>query len=214
MRHISRLEKPRILAEKAEQWTSIFASGTKNRPDNSKYAHAEVKGVLYSMSFHKCYYCERKLKNIPKEIDHFIEVSERKDLAYEWENLYLACDNCNGKIPNTSIAVTDVLDPCRHTDDEIGEHLVFDDELITAKNGSALGLKTIQKYGLDSEQLDHLRVRQLKVFQKLYITILQNMHSEGRGMNDDEKAQLLQFQQADMSFSLMFRQLIRKVKPT
>lgn len=212
MKHITRLPKPQILVDKAEQWTAKFLASGKDRPDSNKYRHQKITDVLYTMSLHKCYYCERKLKLYPKEIDHFIEVAEKKELAYDWENLYLACDNCNGKMPNTTIAVTEVLDPCRHMDDEIQEHLIFEDELITAKNGSPFGFKTIQKYRLDSEQLDHVRVKQLKEFHKRLISIKDNMITESRGrMTDIEKQQIYAFQQPDKSFSLMFKQLIAKL---
>lgn len=214
MIHITRLPKPQRLIEKSEQWTSDFIASGKKRPDNKKYGHPQIKDTLFGMSFYKCYYCERKLKTHPKEIDHFIEVSEKegKQLAFEWSNLYLACDNCNGKIPNRMIPVSSVLDPCKHSDDEISTHLLFEDEVITAKNGSPLGLKTIQKYKLDSDQLDLVRAKQLKEFMKLLLQIKDKMIAETRiNMTESEKDKVLSFQHPDKSFSLMFKQLIAKL---
>ena len=150
MRHIERLPRPAILEERSEQWRDAFVNSEKRRPDNSKYAHPQIRESLNAMSFQKCFYCERKLKDVPQEIAHFIEVAERRDLAYEWNNLYLACDNCNDKTPNRSIPVTEVLDPCQHSDTEIQHHLTFEDEVIRARNDSGLGRKTIQKYKLDT----------------------------------------------------------------
>ncbi|MFP4342947.1 MAG: HNH endonuclease, partial [Cyclobacteriaceae bacterium] len=120
------MPKPGILEEKEETWRESFVNSDKKRPDNNKYAHLQIRNTLNSMSFYKCFYCERKLKGVAQEIDHFIEVAERRDLAYDWENLYLACDNCNNKLPNRSISVTEVLDPCRDKDEVIQEHLTFE----------------------------------------------------------------------------------------
>ena len=84
MRYIERIAKPEILERKADTWQDAFVGSDKKRRITTKYAHRQVRESLNTMSFHKCFYCERKLKDIPEEIDHFIEVAERKELAYEW----------------------------------------------------------------------------------------------------------------------------------
>lgn len=211
MREIKRLPEPQILIDKKQEWLDkLLASGAK-RPDSSKYAHIEVKTQLNSMSFHKCFYCEMKLKGQPKEIDHHIEVSVDKNLSFEWTNLYLACDNCNGKIPHSTIAITDTLDPCIDSDDKIKEHITFNKEYIEAKNNSPLGLRTIQKYRLEKELLDDRRRKQLQNFFELLIEIKENQIKEnGRGMTTEEKNAIHRFKQKDHSFSLMFELLIEK----
>ena len=141
MIHVERLNKPDILIKKEKEWTEKFLASGKNRPDNSKYGHKGIRSQLNSMSCHKCFYCEQKLKGVPAEIDHFIEVSDPngKKLAFDWDNLYLACNNCNNKLNNITVPVTDVLDPCKHTNEEIQEHITFEKEVITAKNNSEIG---------------------------------------------------------------------------
>ena len=214
MRYIERIAKPEILERKADTWRDAFVGSDKKRPDNNKYAHRQVRESLNTMSFHKCFYCERKLKDIPEEIDHFIEVAERKELAYEWENLYLACDNCNNKLPNRTISVTTALNPCYHPDAEIQQHLTFENEIIRAKNDSDLGRSTIQKYKLDSDQLDLVRLRAIQQFHKVLIRIQNNMIREGRTISEREKEMLLSFQQKDRSFSLMFAVLLDNLHVT
>lgn len=210
MRFIERLTKPAILEEKADQWRDAFVSSGKKRPDNSKYAHSQIRESLNTMSFCKCFYCERKLKDIPQEVDHFIEVAERKDLAYEWDNLYLACDNCNNKQPNRSIPVAEAINPCHHSDEEIQQHLAFEGEIIRARNNSDLGRRTIQKYRLDSPQQDHVRLKAIKRFQTILIEILKNTNRDKRDINTQEKETLLAFGQKDRSFSLMFTVLLER----
>ena len=210
MRHIERLPKPAILEEKSERWRDAFINSEKKRPDNSKYAHRQIRDSLNAMSFHKCFYCERKLKDVPQEIDHFIEVAERKDLAYEWDNLYLACDNCNNKLPNLSIPVAEAFNPCQHSDEEIQQHLTFEDEIIRSKSDSAIGKRTIQKYRLDSDQQDHVRLLAIKRFHKVLIQIQKNMNLEQRSMSNEEREILLSFKQKEGSFSMMFRVLLAR----
>lgn len=213
MIHINRLPKPDILVRKEKEWTEKFLASDNKRPDNSKYGHKEIRVQLNSMSFHKCFYCERKLKGVPREIDHFIEVSDPngRKLAFDWDNLYLSCDNCNNKLPNTVIPVGDVLSPCLKTDDEIQEHLFFENEIITVKNDSKIGLQTIKKFRLDTDLLDHLRLKQLSLFKDVLLQIKENQVNSGRKrITSEERESLIRFSQADHPFSLMFRLLLKK----
>lgn len=211
MRGITRLPEPQILIDRKVNWLNDLLASGKIRPDSSKYAHIQIKTQLNSMSFNKCFYCETKLKGKTKEIDHHIEVSVNRNLSYEWHNLYLSCDSCNNKIPHSSIAINTALDPCINTDDEIKEHLTFDDELIEPKNNSPFGLTTIQKYRLDSEVLDTRRLKSLKKFLKLFIEIQKKQVQEARNhLSIDESNAINRFKNIDNSYSLMFTSLLDK----
>jgi HNH endonuclease len=210
MRYIQRLSKPDKLVESEKKWTDTFLASGEKRPESKQYGHEKIKSLLFTMSHNKCYYCEQQLKGVPSEIDHFIEVAECKDLAYSWENLYLACHNCNGKVPNKSIAVTTVLDPCKDSDEEIMQHLTFEDEEIISKNGSEKGLRTITKYKLSSEDLDAIRGKFLKQFHKKIIELQTIRIKENRKLNVAETKSLLRFAAPDFPFSLMFRIQLKK----
>jgi len=211
MRGITRLPEPQILIDRKANWLNDFIASGKTRPDSSKYAHNQIKTQLNSMSFNKCFYCETKLKGKPKEIDHHVEVCVDNSLAYEWNNLYLSCDSCNNKIPHSTIAINEALDPCIDTDADIQSHLTFTDELIEPKNNSKLGLTTIQKYRLDSEVLDTRRLKSLKTFFKLLLEIKNNQVKEVRtNLTVDELNAIHRFKSIDNSYSLMFSILIDK----
>jgi uncharacterized protein (TIGR02646 family) len=209
MRSLERLPEPQILTEKKEIWKENLIASGKKRPDSSKYGHNSVRIQLNSMSYHKCFYCESKLKDKRKEIDHHIEVSVDKTLSFEWTNLYLSCDNCNGKIPHSSIPIEDTLDPCRNTEEEIKEHLTFNDEFIQPKNNSELGLLTIKKYRLDTELLDNRRLKHLKKLFKVLLEIRDKQRLEVRNqLNQDELNIINSFKRIDNSFSVMFEVIL------
>ncbi len=210
MRYIERLPKPDILVRKEKEWLKNFLASGKKRPDASKYRHKKILSALNAMSFHKCFYCEKELKGVSSEIDHFIEVAEDKKLAFEWTNLYLACDNCNNKSPNKTIPTTDVLDPCKDSDPQITEHITFEDEIICAVNNSVKGLKTIQKYKLDTEQLDYLRGKRLQVFYKIINGMRKKAMEDGQKvLNQKDLEKLKAFANKDKPFSLMFENLLQ-----
>jgi len=212
MRALTRLPEPLILVERGQIWLdSLLASG-KTRPDSTKYGNPNIRLQLNSISFHKCYYCESKLKDRSSEIDHHIEISININLSYVWSNLYLACDNCNTKLNHITIPITQALDPFTNSDVEIYENVTFIDELITAVNGSVLGLNTIQKYRLDSDLLDKRRITQLKYFYKFLDQIrLKQIEDGGRELTLDEITAINHFKQIDQPYSLMFKIIIGQI---
>lgn len=215
MRHIDRLHIPTILAEKQKEWLKKYKAkleaDPKARPDGSKYAHKQIKDTLYAMSSGKCFYCETKLSGVNKEVDHFIEVAIDHSKAFEWENLYLACTNCNDKLDNNVVPVVDVLDPCKDSDEEIQRHIFFVEEQICALNGSEKGLKSIRKYKLNSELLDLRRGRWLNHLKNEVIDIQDRMIAEGRGVTTEaERSTILRYMSPDQPYSLMCEAYIKK----
>lgn len=209
MRSLERLPEPQILTDRKENWRDSFIASGNKRPDSNKYGHNSIRIQLNSMSYHKCFYCESKLKGKRKEVDHHVEVSIDKTLSFEWTNLYLSCDNCNGKLPHSSIRIEDALDPCRNTEVEIKEHLTFNDEFIQPRNNSDLGLRTIKKYRLDTELIDNRRLKQLKKFLKVLLEIRDKQRSENRNeLNPEELNIINSFKRIDNSFSLMFEVIL------
>lgn len=215
MRHLERLPKPRILAEKEAEWQDKYeeklALNPKARPDNTKYAHKEIKDTLNAMSYGKCFYCETKLSSDIQEVDHFVEVAIDHSKAYDWENLYLACSNCNNKIDHRVIPVDSVLDPCSDSDEEIQRHITFVDELICAVDASEKGMRTIKKYKLGTELLNMKRGKWLRNLMKDVIGIDEKMRQEGRTeTTEEERRYLRHFMSPDQPYSLMCEVFIKK----
>lgn len=215
MRHIERLPIPLILANKHDEWQAKYeerlAVNPKARPDSSKYGHNDIRERLNSCSFNKCFYCESKLKGTLKEIDHYIEVSIDHSKAYDWDNLYLSCSNCNDKFDHNAIPVTEALNPCVDSDEEIQRHITFEKECICSQPGSEKGLKTIQKFKLDSEMLDLRRSKWLNKLATKAIDIDNEMKADNRSIpTEEEKNAIRLFMQKDQPYSLMCEIYIRQ----
>ncbi|MDI1433862.1 HNH endonuclease [Polyangium sorediatum] len=214
MIRIRRLDEPAVLEVKKAQWDRAYQDRRAKKPDakawSSQYGHEEIKRRLQAMSHHKCFYCERSVKD-GCEVDHYIEVAERPDLAHEWRNLYLACSECNRvKQPNKVVPVDQCLDPCDVSVDP-AEHLAFAADLVQARNNSERGRNTIQKYALDRLELESERRKQLLYFMTAYTEVLSTMNHEGRqAMRDDERELLRRFAQPEAPFSLMFRSYLER----
>lgn len=163
MRHIERLYKPEILIKKEKEWTEKFIQSGKARPSSKQYAHKDILDALMNISHGKCFYSEKKIEGLPKEVDHLVEVSIDKSKAFEWSNLYLSTKECNdGRPTENDIPKDEVLNPCLDSDEEIQKHLTFDNERATPKDNSEKGRKTIMKFKLNSELLLFQRMKHLQ----------------------------------------------------
>jgi len=110
------------------------------------------------------------------------------------------------------IPTNEVLDPCIHDDSFIQEHLRFNKELVEPNNNSYLGLKTIKKYRLDTELLDHKRLKQLSLFQDVLLKIKNQQVLENRqNFTFEEKSIVDSFKRIDNPYSLMFIVLFKKL---
>ena len=138
-----------------------------------------------------------RIATVPEE-PHPVEIAERGDLAFTWTNLYLACDHCQKKVPNTSIPVGACVDPC-DADTDPADHLEFVGELISHRTPK--GEETIKKYRL--KQLDNERRRHLQRFTEELIEI--GKTKPWPEMSAVERERLRRHAREDAPFSMMFR---------
>lgn len=213
MRYIKRLPKPNILVKKEEEWLKKFLEKRKTnkkfRPANSTYRHDEIYSLLCTMSKYKCFYCEQTLKGIKKEIEHHIEIQCDATLAFDWDNLNLSCAGCNAKLTHKVIPISDALQPCIDSDDEIEKHISFNNEQIY--DLTTKGDLTIKKYKLDRENLDYLRLKELQTFKDTYNVLLRKAMREKRTtLSPNEYEILKEFARKHKPFSFMFKVLLKK----
>ena len=149
MRHLVRLPKPAVLLQREVNWTNAFINSGNIRPNNVQYGHLEIRTQLHNISFKKCFYSEVKFAaETEGQVDHYIEVSENKNLAFDWDNLFLSHKDSNqGKPSNIALPNNTTLNPFLHTDNEIENHISFEGECV--RGISPIGLNTIQKYKLE-----------------------------------------------------------------
>lgn len=201
MRSLQRGDAPGVLAREGARWTAEFVASTAPRPDPKRYRHAEVRARLRAVSADKCFYCERPPLDGDEQVDHYREVATHRALAYAWENLYLACKDCNvGKPPDTTHPVASCADPCDpSTPPEAHVHFVTD-RAVPAPS-SPLGAKTIEKYKLNSPAKLIDRGRRLLLFHQERDRVRDQCAREGRMMNANELAYLRTFLAPEAPYS-------------
>jgi hypothetical protein len=88
-------------------------------------------------------------------------------------------------------------------------HITFEDEIVTARNGSPKGFRTIQKHAMDRRELNYLRLKELQRFAKLLLQLYKRRGN--RPLTESEKEIIRRFEQPDHPFSLMFQVYLQDI---
>jgi len=95
MRNLPKGLPPQVLTECKESWERTLAENQTEHNKN-RYRHHEIKAALLEETYHKCVYCESKVgHNCPGDIEHKIPKARRLDLIFDWNNMTIACNECN-----------------------------------------------------------------------------------------------------------------------
>ncbi len=112
-----------------------YRSGKKKFKKREYYSKKQVKNLLVQMHNRKCCYCEKRLWSSYLHVEHFRPRSgvrqaldQKSDelpgyywLAYQWENLLLACLDCNSKFKSTFFPLANPNERARSHHDDIGK---------------------------------------------------------------------------------------------
>ena len=174
---------------------SVYETGTKKFEfDSSIYAHKTVKQSLIKAQHQKCCFCER-LIGTDGDVEHFRPKQAYKQatgetlqypayywLAYEWENLYLACTGCNQRHKQN-------LFPLQNPDERATNHkqsieqeqpifidfgkenpeefIGFRGQVAYAIEGNLRGKVTIDSLKLNDRALPEAILQQLQILKRL-----------------------------------------------
>ena len=178
-----------------------FHRGEKTFSFKALYKHDEVKRGLVEAQHHKCAFCESKITHVTYgDVEHFrpkagVRQSPRDDLvrpgyywlAYEWTNLFLACDLCNRRHKGNLFPLDDPSKRARSHHDDVSDeeplflhpssddpeqHIGFREGVAFARNGSTRGGETIAALGLNRTNTYEMRSRDYEnTFSPIYYFI-------------------------------------------
>lgn len=209
------------------------------------YGTAEVKKELWEMQHFKCCYCERIYEKKRSTVEHFRpKTSARRCdgstdtgywwLAYEFENLYFSCANCNSsKGTRFPLAPGSTpLVPREKPWEEAEEALLIDPGFedpephltfvplpgkwsfqVVARNGSRRGRETVDAAGLDRDELTTLRNAHYRHHLRPVIRRFAKARQDGD--NDamaDALADARELVRADREYSLFAKAIFQYVK--
>jgi hypothetical protein len=183
---------------KRDEHKAAHARGDRNFTFDAKiYNHKTVKQALIKAQHDKCFLCESKITHISHgDVEHFRPKAGYRQsageklqkpgyywLAYEWDNLFLACQICNQifkknlfPLANPKARATShkkpvgkeetlFIDPSRE-DPEL--FIAFRREVPFPINNDPRARATIQGLGLDRPKLNERRLERYELLRSLY----------------------------------------------
>lgn len=184
-------DKCATLCVEFTQFASDIQQGTRVfNFDAGVYGHPTVKQALIAAQHGKCCFCERKTGE-GGDVEHFrpkAAVRQNRNtpllrpgyywLAYDWDNLLLACSECNQRHKKNLFPLLDPNTRARsHNDAVIAEeplflnpaqedstlHISFRKEIAFAVRGNRRGKETLAALALNRANLLEVRRDKLKI---------------------------------------------------
>jgi hypothetical protein len=152
MRKLAKGLEPPLLALNKAGWTTAFladwAAGNKTAASRYRYREPEIKQSLEQETHNKCAYCETYFVGAPSEIDHISPTSVNPPLNFEWNNLTLACKDCNTPKNAYEQPEAPFLNPYQ---DEVEDFLFHAGPLVLPREPTAPGTEmTVRVLGLNN----------------------------------------------------------------
>lgn len=96
MRTLIKEDIPAVLDENHVDWLTEWLADKTNKTKKYRYRHTDIKTTLKTETGYKCVYCESKIgHNTPGDVEHMIPSSKDESQHFIWENLTIACTECN-----------------------------------------------------------------------------------------------------------------------
>ncbi|MHB1085352.1 MAG: HNH endonuclease [Thiobacillus sp.] len=162
---MEKLPKPPILADNEDIWLEEFLSDRKNKTKRYRYRHSEIKATLREETFDKCVYCESKLgHSSPGDVEHKMPSSKVPEKHFDWDNLTMACQECNRRKNAFYDAHDGFIDPYVDDVEAMLEHL---GPVVTWKTGEARAEISVGILELSSDARIKLFTRKIEKLREL-----------------------------------------------
>jgi uncharacterized protein (TIGR02646 family) len=203
MIRLTKSAEPQVLTDNKDAWTQAYltalAVGPVSNTVKFRYRHSEIKNQIVRETSEKCAYCESKIRHVtPGDVEHILPSSVFPNLIFEWENLTLACTECNRR----KLDYHDVADPLIHPySDNPEDHLVAIGPLVKARPADRKGQITENRLELNSPALFERRSERIESLHNLA-----HLYAEQTGVLKDLLAdQLRQEAQNDKEYSFVVK---------
>ena len=208
MRSILKLRKPQVLEDNEDVWLSDYKLDKSNKTKKYRYRHKDIKETLKNETGFKCVYCEAKIgHNTPGDIEHKIPSSKCTDKHFLWENLTIACTECNRRKNDYYQKAAEFLDPYTDEVDELVEH---HGPVVSWKAGNERAEISVRTLQLNSWARRSLIIDKIEK-----IEAVNNLHERCLGtanivLKQLLEKQLLEMTAVDSEYSGMVIEILRK----
>ena len=147
MRNLTKTKIPLVLEQNHESWQRQLdqdPSGT----NKYRYRHPEIKAALREETYDKCVYCESKVgHNTPGDVEHMVPSSVSREQHYDWQNLTIACTECNRRKNDYYQSDAPFLNPYR---DDVEHRVLHAGPVVVPAAGDEVAEISVSILELDS----------------------------------------------------------------
>ena len=207
MRHLIKLEEPKILIENKGTWLAEFKADKTNSTKKYRYRHSDIKTQLKNETSYKCIYCESKIgHNTPGDVEHIIPSSKDEDKHFDWINLSIACTECNRR-KNDYYEINEVfLNP--YADNNIEQLIVHLGPIVNWKNGIKRAEITVKILKLNEPSREQLIFRKIEKIEKTNTLIERYLSETDAILKKLQELQLVEMADKKSEFSGMVKSLL------
>jgi 5-methylcytosine-specific restriction endonuclease McrA len=164
LRKLSKKQIPQILQDNAEDWTAEFKADPTNKTKKFRYRHKDIKNCLKEETENKCIYCESKIgHNTPGDVEHKIPTDINKDMHFDWENLTIACGECNRRKLAYYSVTAPFLDPYN---DKVEQRLKHLGPIVSWSPGDAsaeISVRTLALHDYSRKELINRKIEHIDI---------------------------------------------------
>ena len=176
MRFLLKLQEPQVLIENRERWLKLYKENKKSVRNKYRYRDTNIKLQLKRETNSKCIYCESKIgHNTPGDVEHIIPSSINEDQHFSWENLSIACTECNRRKNSYYKEGNEFLNP--YTDHDIEDLIIHMGPIVGWKVGKMRAEITIKTLELSNNKRSELVCRKIEKIEETN-NLLERFNSE------------------------------------
>lgn len=168
MRNLAKAIAPQVLTDNETYWLEQLAADPENATKKARYRHPEIKGAIRDEAFNKCIYCESKLgHNTPGDVEHYLPSSKRPHLRFNWDNLGLACTECNRR---KGVYCDDNVPFLNPFGDDVEARVLHYGPIMSWINGdhaAEITIRTLELHGRNREQLVYRKIERIHEIDRL-----------------------------------------------
>lgn len=211
MRKLTKAKEPSVLSENRQKWLNDLKVDRTSAYRRHRYRHPDIKSALCSETGHKCVYCESKIgHNTPGDIEHKIPTSKDVDSHFKWENLTIACTECNRRKNDYYEAHEGFLDPYI---DDVEAMLIHHGPVVSWAPGHRRAEITVKILGLFGPERLQLFFRKLEKLQQVADLLERHNEVSDQALRMVLQQQLTAMRDSSEEYSAMVASYIEQHAP-
>lgn len=164
MRSLKKGVMPEVLAKNAAKWLKEYLADPHSSTKKYRYRDSAIKDALRHETAWKCVYCESRIgHNTPGDVEHKIPSSRMPALHFTWNNLTIACSECNRRKNDYYDEAEQFVDPYT---DAVEVELIHVGPLVFWRPGYPRMERSIRVLALDNMSRSRLMQQKVDLLEK------------------------------------------------